>query len=628
MQIPCPKHIECPCDENPATNYSEEAPDTGWPCATAFFEAPMPLGWGQPSDDCESQSVTRGQATVCAPTLALAQQEAQQAAQKAVWGTWTDPNCQPVCVEPPCPPGPQVYCNSEQVGYDFCPDGSVFTYTVPAGTFCCLTQEEADAQALSLAQKNAKSQRFCCGGGYVCCCVGNPFAFGLTITDGTGPFTWVPVSGSWPSGVGLTFVDADNREANLAGTALVAGATVVQFAIYDLNGNYLTKNFVLYAIEVATTAIPAFTVGTPYSFQLTAAGGSGSYAWRITSGTLPAGLTMSIDGLISGTPTASTTSTLTFEVIDLTCENTNRLFYPPRIALTGRSTTTVATIKGFEPYSQTTTPPKKYKKLAWTGTSEQWATTFATGQPCAGAKYVWSGVSEIDLNGNFISRYRKDFYAQCPFDTTLPAIATIPGFGLLVLEGYCWPPDPGSCPSCPPSPYDFVADRASNSINDQTTLLNDPLAPTHTQTPLSLSNVSGSTVTGFISGPAGFPSPPQIILHASHNYSSLISDEYTDAEALLTAATIAGNGLVAESRPRTTGFTSTWTAVQFRLACSNLLAGENYTVQIEFWTDTYTHTDRTYTFTATGATYLITDTIPTPPDGHTLEARNPQIAFA
>jgi hypothetical protein len=61
-------------------------------------------------------------------------------------------------------------------------------------------------------------------------------------------------------------------------------------------------------------------VGTSYSQTLSASGGVSPYGtWTITSGTLPAGLTLNAGtGVISGTPTASASpaTTLTVRVND------------------------------------------------------------------------------------------------------------------------------------------------------------------------------------------------------------------------------------------------------------------------------------------------------------------------
>jgi hypothetical protein len=57
-------------------------------------------------------------------------------------------------------------------------------------------------------------------------------------------------------------------------------------------------------------SIPAGTVGTTYNITLTASG-SPTPTWSISSGDLPAGITISADGVISGTPTVAGTYTFT-----------------------------------------------------------------------------------------------------------------------------------------------------------------------------------------------------------------------------------------------------------------------------------------------------------------------------
>jgi hypothetical protein len=71
-------------------------------------------------------------------------------------------------------------------------------------------------------------------------------------------------------------------------------------------------------LAVTTTSLPAATAGRPYTATLASSGGVGTASWAVASGSaLPAGLTMTADGVINGTPTAAGTVTSTVQVRDL-----------------------------------------------------------------------------------------------------------------------------------------------------------------------------------------------------------------------------------------------------------------------------------------------------------------------
>ena len=65
---------------------------------------------------------------------------------------------------------------------------------------------------------------------------------------------------------------------------------------------------------VTTTSLPSGTVGVAYSATLAASGGVTPYAWSLASGSLPAGVTLSSGGAISGMPTATGTFAVTVKV--------------------------------------------------------------------------------------------------------------------------------------------------------------------------------------------------------------------------------------------------------------------------------------------------------------------------
>ena len=106
----------------------------------------------------------------------------------------------------------------------------------------------------------------------------------------------------------ITYTDANNTySAGQPGIAdsILDGLTVriLSFTGGDLAGTGEALNFI-------TTALSSGTLGvdlTPQSLQVS--GGSGSYTFAITAGALPAGLSLSSAGTISGTPTAGGTVT-------------------------------------------------------------------------------------------------------------------------------------------------------------------------------------------------------------------------------------------------------------------------------------------------------------------------------
>ncbi len=69
-------------------------------------------------------------------------------------------------------------------------------------------------------------------------------------------------------------------------------------------------------LQVTTASLPDGQASVAYSQTLTASGGATPYTWAITSGSLPAGLSLSSSGVISGTPTTANTYDFTVQVTD------------------------------------------------------------------------------------------------------------------------------------------------------------------------------------------------------------------------------------------------------------------------------------------------------------------------
>jgi hypothetical protein len=98
--------------------------------------------------------------------------------------------------------------------------------------------------------------------------------------------------------------------------------------VKDADNNLTTKtlSISIYApLAISTSALPVGTKGTAYSRTLTATGGMTPYTWSISSGSLPAGLTLnSSTGVISGTLKIRGKSCFTVKVTDANAKTTTR----------------------------------------------------------------------------------------------------------------------------------------------------------------------------------------------------------------------------------------------------------------------------------------------------------------
>ncbi len=150
--------------------------------------------------------------------------------------------------------------------------------------------------------------------------VNTPYTATLAATGGTTPYTWSLTSGALPAGLTL-----NASTGAITGTPTAAAtSTPLTFKVTDSSSPALTQSANLTltissaALVISTSPLPNGQVNTPYTATLAATGGTTPYTWSLTSGTLPAGLTLNAStGAITGTPTAAATSTpLTFKVTD------------------------------------------------------------------------------------------------------------------------------------------------------------------------------------------------------------------------------------------------------------------------------------------------------------------------
>jgi hypothetical protein len=175
----------------------------------------------------------------------------------------------------------------------------------------------------------------------------------FSAAGGYGSYTFSLYSGKLPAGLTLS------SSGVLSGTPTVAGTFTFLINATDntqpsLTGTQQYTITVNKAIIISPASLPVATVNDAFSKTLTATGGSGTgYTFALASGSsLPAGLTLSSAGLISGTPTASGKFTFTVVATDTngaTGTKTYTLTIDPALTI---SPTTLPAAKIGQAYSE------------------------------------------------------------------------------------------------------------------------------------------------------------------------------------------------------------------------------------------------------------------------------------
>jgi len=121
----------------------------------------------------------------------------------------------------------------------------------------------------------------------------------FSASGGTTPYTFAVAGGSLPSGLTL------NAAGELKGTPTQWGTFSFSVTVNDPYGSSGTYPYTLVVAAPTLVVSPdelfAATAGLFYSQSLSTAGGFGPYSYRLLSGA-PAGMTLSTDGTLSGTP--------------------------------------------------------------------------------------------------------------------------------------------------------------------------------------------------------------------------------------------------------------------------------------------------------------------------------------
>lgn len=109
----------------------------------------------------------------------------------------------------------------------------------------------------------------------------------------------------------VTWTSSSTAVATITAAGLAMGAssgnTTIMAALSGVSGS-TTLTVQVAALSISTASLPNGTVNVAYTATLTASGGSASYIWSVSSGSLPGGLTLNPNsGAINGTPTSAGT---------------------------------------------------------------------------------------------------------------------------------------------------------------------------------------------------------------------------------------------------------------------------------------------------------------------------------
>ena len=142
---------------------------------------------------------------------------------------------------------------------------------------------------------------------------GQAYNSALAASGGDSSYGWAASAGALPDGLSLA------TNGTITGVPLVEGIGTFTAQVTSGDGQTASRQVSITihgVLAISTASLPAGVENEVYATQsLTATGGDATYSWTLASGSgpLPAGLTLSADGDIAGTPTTTGTFSVMVE---------------------------------------------------------------------------------------------------------------------------------------------------------------------------------------------------------------------------------------------------------------------------------------------------------------------------
>jgi hypothetical protein len=144
--------------------------------------------------------------------------------------------------------------------------------------------------------------------------VGMAYSQAFSASGGTAPYAYAVSAGALPAGLVL------GSDGALSGTPTAAGNYAFDVSATDSFGNTGSHGYEVQvtapAITLSPASLPEASVGVAYAQAISASGGTAPYTFSLASGALPAGMTLSSDGMLAGTPTESGSFTFAVSATD------------------------------------------------------------------------------------------------------------------------------------------------------------------------------------------------------------------------------------------------------------------------------------------------------------------------